>query len=398
MPATALCRAPRRAPHANPASSHFIREATLMSKSNFKVFAVAAALAYGATCHGQGNPAAPAPIPVSAAAPAPNPCHAGNPARIDNGVSAWLPPGQVLASQEKARAEELAKYISDLATSWKKLDAATKDACAVELDLALQKLQIKETFDAAPDQLRAAAQALKDAVDGDAAWVAADKTALKDKLLAVFKAIDKKAETMVAEETSAGVIAKMGMGIGLGVNVLDRQDVITAGVQNGRVSVTDSERSKVQIWMESHYLFGGDYARKKCGQRSCLVKDLEGGSVIKHRGDGFFRARRFFHGPFIAVQVSDGDELLKGAALGYMVSLKREGAAKAEGKAKLGETPPDSTPLPTAFNIGIGISTSKIGRLGNGLKEGQTLADGEQVFTRNRNELGVLILFSVNVF
>lgn len=155
-------------------------ETTLMNKSAIKVLFIAVTLCCGTASHGQGKPPAAA---VAVPVPAPNPCHAGNPARIDNGVSAWAASGQVFASQEKRRAEALAAYISDVAASWKTFDTATKDGCAIELNLALDELQVSQTFKAAPVQLLAAARSLKDALGKDTAWVETDKTKLKDNVV-----------------------------------------------------------------------------------------------------------------------------------------------------------------------------------------------------------------------
>lgn len=164
-----------------------------MDKPALKALLILASLAYGFASHGQDALAAPAtpPAPVAVPAPAPNPCHTGNPARIDNGVSAWLPSGQVLASQEKMRAEELATYVSGVAASWKTLDASVKDVCAIELNLALDKLQVSQTFKAAPVQLLAAARTLKDALDKDTTWVETDKskTGLKGKVLVALDSV-----------------------------------------------------------------------------------------------------------------------------------------------------------------------------------------------------------------
>lgn len=134
--------------------------------------ALAACLMYSATSHGQGSPIetpAAAPVVASFTSTASNPCHDANPARVENGVSAWVAPDQILASQEQVRAEKLAAFLSDVAASWKTFGDTARQGCAPELELALEKLRARQTFNAAPERLRAAALTLKAALDVDPA-------------------------------------------------------------------------------------------------------------------------------------------------------------------------------------------------------------------------------------
>lgn len=190
-----------------------------------------------------------------------------------------------------------------------------------------------------------------------------------------------------AESSSSDWVGQLGLGVGIGVNFLGADDISDASVINGRIHVNNSEKNKVQLWLESHYLFGGDYSQWACKKTPCKVKDAETQEIrLLNKGDIYFRNRRFYHGPFFAVQVSDGDSLLQGAALGYMISLRRVGTPSATGE------------VARHFNLGIAASTSKIKTLGSGQTDGAEISGGSQITYSTKSETGVLLLFSVGVF
>ena len=189
-------------------------------------------------------------------------------------------------------------------------------------------------------------------------------------------------EIVKADATSDGLAGDFNFGVGIGVNMLDDEHVIDASVVNDEIHISNAESNRVQLWLEGHYLFGSDFTKWECAN-GCLVLNLDGEvEEIPSKGH-YYRHRRFYHGPFFAVQVSDGDSLINGAALGYMMSFK---------KTDLSDSKSDRY-----FNVGLGVSTSKVRTLGN-QKEGDAVGANEQISFKTESVTGILLLFSVNVF
>ena len=187
----------------------------------------------------------------------------------------------------------------------------------------------------------------------------------------------------VAEITSSSIAGDFGMGIGIGVNSTSVDYINNAAIVDGRVNITDSESIRTQLWLEAHYLFGGEYSKWTC-EDGCMVYDeFEGKPKEVPSGGSYYRNRRFYHGPFFAVQVSDGDSLFNGVALGYMISLKK--------------TSKSSAGNDRYFNLGLGVSSTKVRAINGDYSDGEEFT-GNQLTFKNSTETGVLLLFSVNVF
>ena len=170
--------------------------------------------------------------------------------------------------------------------------------------------------------------------------------------------------------------------MGIGVNSIDEDHVIDAATVNGKIHVSNSESVRLQLWMEGHYLFGGDFAKWEC-EEGCQIRDENGVTKTLPENSSYYRSRRLYHGPFFAIQVSDGDSFIQGAALGYMVSFKKESHNAGE--------------KPSYFNLGLGLSTSKVRTLGE-QSDGDLIPDGDQLTYKTKSVKGLLLLFSVNVF
>ena len=186
------------------------------------------------------------------------------------------------------------------------------------------------------------------------------------------------------KEFSAPSISGFGMGAGIGANILDSKEISSAIIVNNVVRVTSTNSIKNQFWLEAHYNFGKEYITYECNAFNCLVQDIEENKRKKiNKGDTFFKARRVFHGPFFAVNVSDSNSIINGVALGYMLSLRKVGS--------------NESPTDNYFNIGIGLSTTRIQSLANGLSDGDVVEAGTQIEYRTDDETGILILFSVGI-
>lgn len=149
---------------------------------------------------------------------------------------------------------------------------------------------------------------------------------------------------------------QFNFGLGIGISDLSRADVLETQIEQGLVRVTDSEKTKRGLWLETHYLL-----------------------------DRYAFGKYASHGPFFGIQVLEGDDVIKSVALGYMISLKR--------------SPIKDKTSKTAFNLGLGLHTTKIKVLGNGIVEDQALPTGvESVRLKSKDETGVMLMFSVSVF
>ncbi len=196
--------------------------------------------------------------------------------------------------------------------------------------------------------------------------------------------IQEKNITTKALGVSSPDISGLGFGVGIGVNTLSKKSIESAKIINNAVIVENESRKKTQFWLEAHYSFGKQYTTWKCLADECFVYNIrnEQNEPIK-KGEIYFRPKRFFHGPFFAVNVSDSDSVINGSALGYMLSWRKV----------------DEREKPTGmyFNLGFGASTSRIKELGGGLQEGQTVPAGTQIEYKTRDANGLLVLFSVGL-
>lgn len=162
---------------------------------------------------------------------------------------------------------------------------------------------------------------------------------------------DAVAENMKEEEKKAGGLSDLGFAAGIGLSFHKEADIKEAEVRNGLVRVTDEAKKERALWLETHYQ---------------LVK---------------FANNRFAFGPFLAVQVSDDDGLFDSLGAGFMVAMNRNTNPAAW--SNLG------------FNVGVGVVSSTIRELGDGLKENQPLPDGEEsIYFHKNDDIGWMVLFS----
>ena len=190
---------------------------------------------------------------------------------------------------------------------------------------------------------------------------------------------------VVTGGSDGGIAGQFGFGFGIGINRLSKAHIVDAAVINNKINIREKENDRYQLWLEAHYPLGGKYIRKKCIGGPCKVtvageedRELTDQSI-------FYTYRKFYQGPFFAVQVSDGDNLLNGAALGWMFSYRRgEGEPTTDDKY---------------FNVGIGFTSTKITTLG-GKSEGDAIdvSAGETLNLKKETDHGIMILFSINSF
>lgn len=146
--------------------------------------------------------------------------------------------------------------------------------------------------------------------------------------------------------------SNLGFAAGIGVNFFSKDDIRDATVRNGVVRVTETRSEERAIWLESHY------------------------QLWKSPTD------RYGFGPFVAMQINDDDSgLFDSLGAGVMWSMNR--APKSKSFQNLG------------FNVGVGVTSTSIKRLGAGLKENEALPAGEEaVFFRKEDDTGWMVLFS----
>lgn len=203
------------------------------------------------------------------------------------------------------------------------------------------------------------------------------------------------AEGAAESDSATDWSGDFGFGAGIGVNSLvGANDVSNGRVSNGRVEVGSSESIKTSLWLETHYLFGGYYVAHKCLSDSCLAVNVNETDTKKMNDVNLYKKeqifvsfKRFRWGPFFAIQLAADDQIINGAALGGMVSLIRTNGKKSDG-----------TLNQTAFNLGLGISSTRYQALANGLSEGDSVSADTQVITNTRNRIGLVLLFSTNIF
>lgn len=149
---------------------------------------------------------------------------------------------------------------------------------------------------------------------------------------------------------------QFSFGLGIGVSDLSKPDVLEPVIEQGVVRITDSEKTKRGLWLETHYLL-----------------------------DRYAFGPYVSHGPYFGMQVADSEDIIKAVSLGYMVSFKRSPIKDKTSKA--------------AFNLGLGLHSTKIKVLGHGIVEDEPLPTGvESVRLRSREDAGVMLMFSVSVY
>ena len=165
---------------------------------------------------------------------------------------------------------------------------------------------------------------------------------------------DQQASTEAADDRWS----KLGFGLGIGVSHLGgASDILETRIDSRTLRITDSEDVKRGVWLETHYLLD-KYAS---------------------------RWRYLSHGPFVAVQAGATNSVFNAVASGYMLSLKR--------------TPKSDSNSKAAFNIGLGLHTTKISALASGLADGQPLPDGvEEARLRKSTKNGLVLIFTFSVF
>jgi len=179
-------------------------------------------------------------------------------------------------------------------------------------------------------------------------------------------------------------ISGFGFGVGIGVNTLSKKTVDDAQIVNNVVRIESESKRTTQIWLEVHYSFGRQYSTYKCTAKKCLVYDIIEKKLKQIKEDDtYFKPKRFFHGPFFAINMSDTQSVINGAALGYMASWRKIDAKE--------------NPTGSFFNLGFGLSSTRIQELRGDLVDGQTVSAGTQVEYKNTDDLGFLVLFSVGL-
>lgn len=165
------------------------------------------------------------------------------------------------------------------------------------------------------------------------------------------------------QSQAADKLGGFGLAAGIGVIHLDEPDVSDVTLENGRVRIGSEDTTINGFWLETHYTFARDeYAHKEIDGKSVLVP------------------RAFYHGPFLGVQVTDGEDFLKTVGLGYMISLKRKrGDVNDKG----------------AFNLGLGLCNTRITALAEGVVENEALPEGmETPRTKKKNVRGGMLVLS----
>lgn len=165
------------------------------------------------------------------------------------------------------------------------------------------------------------------------------------------------------QSQDAGKLGGFGLAAGIGIIHLDDPDVSDVTLENGKVRIGSEDTTINGFWLETHYTFGrGAYVDKQIAGKKVPVP------------------RAFYHGPFLGVQVTDGEDFLKTVGLGYMISLKRKrGDENDKG----------------AFNLGLGLCNTRITSLADGVVENQALPEGmETPRTKKRNVRGGMLVLS----
>jgi hypothetical protein len=173
-----------------------------------------------------------------------------------------------------------------------------------------------------------------------------------------LEAADTETETEATPTTTGSNLDQFGFGAGIGVAYsLGGEIAADAEVENGVVRMKSKARGAPGAWLETHYTFGSDYVTYRCLAPKCLVQDLQGNLKEVVAGKTFFRPRRVFHGPFLAVNVDNSKSFLfRGIGVGYMLSLRRNDNGK---------------PGSMHFNLGLGMSLIRGQELSGGLKDGE---------------------------
>lgn len=151
----------------------------------------------------------------------------------------------------------------------------------------------------------------------------------------------------------------LGFSIGLGVNTLlnGNQDIKSARLENGTIVVTHEESVSKALWLETNYVLPG----------------LKKAPFVRP-------------GIFFAVQVDDElQNTLRSVAGGVLIALKRIKEDKSESKH--------------SFNLGFGVSNTRISVLSQGLRDNQKLPENnDEIIFKHKNVWGLLAMFSFRIF
>lgn len=151
----------------------------------------------------------------------------------------------------------------------------------------------------------------------------------------------------------------LGFGIGLAVTFLDEPEILETVVANNIVRISDSEKTKRDAWLESHYTF----------------ENLSAKANWNYLAPGIF----------VAIQVAGEGATFDGFGTGLMLSWKRTKISDTKDKR--------------AFNVAAGWVNRKIRILGDGVTANEPLPEGEEsVRYRRKDSTGWMLMFSFTVY
>lgn len=170
---------------------------------------------------------------------------------------------------------------------------------------------------------------------------------LKEKLKQM-KVVNMKMEVEKEERKIYGI----NFGIGLGFTGTNKKSIKSASVIDGVVRTTKQEKTEAKVMFETHYFF---------------PKKWKSGTIDAG------------YGPFIAVELSNEDEIIEGYALGFMLGMKTS----------------QGNNISDSWNIGLGYYVDKnVQQFGDGIIEGQALSNGDSIRYKETEANGWILMLS----
>ena len=170
-----------------------------------------------------------------------------------------------------------------------------------------------------------------------------------------------------AEKTFQGLNFSVGIALSIDGN---NDRVEEAIVVDNIVRVTKENNYIPRIMLEAHYYFEGN--------KESIFGDKKTGKFL----DVLFKNNEWGIGPFIAIEPSSNDEIIKSVAMGIMLGVKKS----------------DKTNSTNSWNFGIGaIVEPNVMTLGDGIYANQPLPIGEtDIRFVEKSKWGVLFISSYN--
>jgi hypothetical protein len=159
------------------------------------------------------------------------------------------------------------------------------------------------------------------------------------------------------------LLKKLNFGVAFGVSRLSQPDIVEAVAEKTvedqketyTFRVTDSQQYRRELWLETHYLL--DYF--------CVGERPVG------------------HGPFVAANLVGDGGILSSFALGYLLAFKQDNDRNSN----------------SSLNFGIGLQSSSLNVIGDGLEENKPLPPGvTEPRLKKVDDFGVVLMISFTFF